>query len=167
MVNNKVTIEKDLIQDLRKYASSICTSLASQVRDEMHKEAQYAIEEFYNHYDPLYYNRHYYNFKKNSFEKYYKNPHNSIVRGGIVLTPYALDDLYRADKEYVFNLVYLGFHGNVKMLPHEIHNTPPVMNPSPLDMLIDKRDFLVDNIEDFKDVAINKAQKQQYAFLYV
>lgn len=167
MIKNKIHIDNDLIQDLKKYSSSVCISLATQVRDEMYKEAQFAIEEFYNDYEPLYYKRHYNNFRKNSFEKYYKNPHNSIVRGGIELTPYNMNDLYRADTEYVFNLVYLGFHGNVNMFPHNIYNVPPTMNPSPLDILLDKRESLIKNINDYKDMAINKAKNQQYIFLHV
>lgn len=167
MAKNKVHIDNDLIHDLKKYSSSVCTSLAAQVRDEMYKEASFAIEEFYNDYEPLYYKRHYNNFRKNSFTKYYKNPHNSVVRGGIELTLDSMDDLYRANTEYVFNIVYLGFHGNVNMFSHNINNIPPVMNPSPLDILLNKREFLIENINDYKDEAINKARKQQYIFLHV
>lgn len=167
MVKNKITIDNDLIKDLKQYSSTVCVSLAAQVRDEMYKEAQLAIEKFYDDYKPIFYKRHYYNFRKNSFLKYYKNPHNSIVRGGIELTPYELDDLYRADKEYVFNLVYLGYHGNVNMLPYSISNIPPTMTPNPFDMLLDKRDYLIDHIDDYKDIAINKANKQAYSMLNV
>ena len=165
MAKNKIHIDNDLIQDLKKYSSSICVSLATKVRDEMHKEAQYAIEEFYNDYEPIYYKRHYYNFRKNSFKKYYKNPHNSIVRGGIELTPYAMDDLYRAEKEYVFDLVYLGYHGHVQSFPHAISNVPPRMKPSPYDILLRKRRDLIKNISDYKDEAIDKAIKKTYKTL--
>lgn len=165
MAKNKVHIDNDLIQDLKTYSSSICTALAAQVRDEMYKEAQFAIEEFYNDYDPLYYKRHYYNFRKNSFIKYYKNPHNSIVRGGIELTPYNMDDIYRAEKEYVFNLVYLGYHGHVQSFPHEIFNIPPRTKPSPYDILLRKRRNLIRNISDYENKAIDKANKKTYKTL--
>ena len=169
MNKNKVNIDNDLIKDLKAYATSVCTSLAGQVRDEMYKEAHFAIDEFYNDYEPIYYKRtpKHYNFKKNSFKKYYKNPHNSIVHGGIELTPDELDDLYRADKEYIFNLVYLGHHGNVNMFPHTINNIPPVMSPNPLNILLNKRDFLVKNIVDYKDKAIEKANSFSYDTLIV
>jgi hypothetical protein len=167
MKKNNVKINDELIGDLKKYASSVCVSLAGKVRDEMYEEAQLAIDTFYSHYDPLYYKRHEYNFKKNSFKKYYKNPHNSIVRGGVELTPYEMDDLYRADTEYIFNLVYLGYHGNVNMLPHKgsILNIPPVMEPDPFTILLNKRDYLVENIDKYKNEALNKAGKQQYSTL--
>ena len=167
MAKNKINIDNKLKQDLKKYASAVCTSLAGQFRDEMYKEAHFVIEDFYNDYEPIYYNRHYNNFRKNSFKKHYKNPHNSIIRGGIELTPNELDDLYRADKEYVFNLVYLGYHGNVNMFPHTISNVPSIMEPSPLDILLNKRDSLIENINDYKDESINKAKKQKYTFLNV
>ena len=165
MNRNKIVILNDLIQDLKKYSSSICVSLATQVRDEMYDCAKYAINEFYNDYKPLYYKRHYKNFKKNSFRKYYYNPHNSIIRGGVELTPNELNDIYRADKNYVFNLVYSGFHGNVSMFPFTVGTVPPIMNPSPLEILLDKRDCLINNIEDYLDVAYEKANKQAYAFI--
>ena len=169
MAKNKINIDKDLIQDLKTYATSVCTSLAGQVRDEMYKEAHFAIDSFYNDYDPIYYKRtkNHYNFKKKSFKKYYKNPHNSIARGGIELCYENMDDLYRADTEYVFNLVYLGYHGNVNMFPHAIYNIPPVMEPNPLEILLDKRDYLVKNINDYKDKAIDKASKNSYDYLLV
>lgn len=164
MKKNNVKINDELINDLKQYASSVCVSLASKVRDEMYEEAKLAIDTFYNHYEPLYYKRHEYNLKKNSFKKYYKNPHNSIVRGGIELTPYELDDLYRADTEYVFNLVYLGYHGNVNMFPHrdKIYNIPPVMDPDPFTILLNKRDYLVENINNYRGDAISKAKNQSY-----
>lgn len=168
MKKNKVIIDQKLIKDLEKYSTTVCKSLATQTREEMYKTAQYAIEEFYNDYDPIYYKRHYCNFKKNSFEKYYKNPHGSIIRGGVELTPYELDDLYRADSEYVFNLVYSGFHGNVNMLPtNNISNVPHIMSPSPLDILLDKRDYIVNNIEDYKKEAQEKANNNSYNTLII
>lgn len=167
MKKSKITIEKDLIDDLKKYASTVCVSLAGQVRDELYETARYAIEEFYNDYSPLYYKRHFYNFKEKSFFKYYKNPHNSIIRGGIELSSEQMDDIYRAETEYVFDLVYHGFHGNVEALPRSISNIPPVMNPSPLDILYDKRDYLIENIDDYSDVAIEKANKNSYNTLTI
>lgn len=170
MAKNKINIENDLIKDLKDYATTVSISLATQVRDEINQTAKEAIDAFYNHYrpkngEPLYYKRHYYNFRRNSFTKYYKNPHNSIIRGGVELTPYDLDDIYRADSEYVFNLVYLGYHGNVGMFPHKVTNIPPVMTPSPLDIILDKRDYIVKNINDYKQTAIDKANNKTYSTL--
>lgn len=172
MVKNKIEISKDLLTDLQKYSATVAISLATQVRDEMNTTAQKAIEDFYNHYrpkngEPLYYKRHYYNFRKKSFTKYYKNPHNSIIRGGVELTPYNLDDVYRADTEYVFNLVYLGYHGNVGMFPHHVTNVPPVMSPNPLDILLDKRNEIIKNINEYKEYAIEKANKETYDMLNI
>jgi len=171
-IKNKINISSELIKDLKKYTNSVCVSLASQVRDELNITAAKAIEDFYNHYrpknnEPLYYKRHYYNFRNNSFTKYYKNPHNSIVRGGVELTPYELDDLYRADTEYVFNLVYLGYHGNVKMFPHQVSNVPPIMEPNPLTIILNKRNDIIGNINHYKDNAIDRANKLLYSTFVV
>ena len=105
MSKNKITINSNLIQDLKTYSTTVCVSLATQVRDVMYDEAKTAIALFYASYDPIYYNRRYYNFENNSFKKYYSNPHGSIVRGGVELTPNNLDDIYRADASYIFKLV--------------------------------------------------------------
>lgn len=163
----KITITDELKRDLKKYSTTVCVSLATQTRDEMHEEAKSAIDAFYNDYDPLYYKRHFYNFKSNSFKKYYKNPHGSIVRGGVELTPYNVGDIYRADAEYIFNLVYLGYHGNVAMFPHQVSNIPHVMSPSPLEILLDKRDYIVDNIGNYTQQAITKANQNTYNTLIV
>ena len=167
MKHNKVELKDELIKDLTKYAVTVAKSLATQVRDEMNETANQAIEDFYDDYTPLFYRRHRYNFMENSFVKYYKNPHNSIIRGGVELTPYNLDDIYRADTEYVFNLVYLGYHGNVNMLPRRVSNVPHIMSPNPLDILLDKRDYLVKNIKNYKSAALEQANNNSYSTLII
>lgn len=167
MEKNKINIEKELVKDLKKYASTVCVSLASQVRDELYETARYAIEEFYNDYSPWNYRRHYYNFINKSFYKFYRNPHNSIIRGGIELSYEQMDDIYKADTDYVFDLVYHGFHGNVGSFLHSISNIPPVMNPTPLDILYDKRDYLINNINNYTNIAIDKANKVSYNTLNI
>lgn len=167
MAKNKISITNELIQDLKTYGSAMCVSLATQTRDEMYEEAKYAIDAFYNDYKPLYYRRHYYNFEKNSFQKYYKNPHNSIVRGGVELTPFDLDNIYRADASYVFELVYSGQHGNVGAFPHQINNIPRVMSPSPMEILLDKRDYIISNIDAYTGKAVENARKKTYSVIKV
>lgn len=167
MAKNQITITNELIQDLKTYGTAMCVSLAAQTRDEMYEEAKYAIDSFYGDYDPLYYKRHFYNFENNSFKKYYKNPHGSIVRGGIELTPSNLADIYRADSEYVFDLVYSGQHGNAGAFPHQVFNMPPVMSPSPMEILLDKRDSIVTNISNYTGEAIASARKKSYSVIKV
>ena len=172
MKKNKITISNKLIEDLKTYTTQVCVGMASFIRDEMNECAQQAIEYFYDGYrpkngEPLYYHRHYDNFRKRSFKKYYNNPHNSIIRGGVELTPNELEDVYRADTDYVFNLVYAGYHGSVWTFPHEIKNVPPVTNPSPLDILLDRRLELVNNIDKYSKYGINRARKQSYSTIKV
>lgn len=163
-MKNTVTIEEKLITDLKNYGSSICVSLATQVRDEMFETAKGAIDDFYEHYpNPIKYNRNKYNFKKKSFIKYYKNPHNTIVRGGIELTPDKIDNIYGVDPTYVFDLVYSGHHGNVEAFPHSIYNIPPVMSPSPMEILEDKKQYIIDHIGNYKNIALQNARRGNYS----
>ncbi len=162
----KVTITPELKNDLKTYATAVCVGLATRVRDVMYDEAKTAISIFYADYDPIYYHRHYDNFLQNSFKKYYSNPHNSIVRGGVELTPYNLDDIYRADAGYIFKLVYTGHHGNVGAFPHDVYNIPPVTE-APLQMLLDTRAAIISNIGNYKGVAMNAAAKKSYSVIKV
>ena len=162
----KVTITPELKNDLKTYATAACVGLATYVRDAMYDEAKTAIAHFYADYEPIYYKRNYYNFEDNSFKKYYSNPHNSIVRGGVELTPDSLDNIYRADAKYVFQLVYTGHHGNVAAFPHDIYNVPPVTK-APIQMLLNKRAAIVNGIGSYKDVVMSAAAKKSYSTINV
>jgi len=170
---NKVHITADLKTDLNKFSVEVSKELAKQVRQEMLETAQDAIARFYASYTPVRYKRHYYNFIKNSFRGYYKNPHNQIIRGGIELTPYLMDDIYSGTSkykeaggnitDYVFNLVYSGYHGNIPMLGNG--GEAPRMEPSPLDLIINKRRYIVENIKTYKHGAFLKASGESYKTL--
>lgn len=115
----------DIIDDLKTYSSNIAKFAAIEVRDTLAKTAYDAIEAFYADYEPEYYYRNYYNFRKNSYQKYYHNSHNKTFSGGIILTPENMDELYihetispfathstwGASAEQVFNTVMEGWHG--------------------------------------------------------
>lgn len=167
MKKNKVTISMNLEKELDDYLTEFSVGMAAFVRDEMHECTKHAIDAFYNNYrpknkEPLFYNRNYYNFRNNSFSKYYENKHGKIIRGGVELTPGNMDDIYRADTDYVFNLVYAGYHGSVWTLPNEIKNVPPVMNPGPLEILLNRRDEIVKNIDSYKSYGLNRASNKNY-----
>lgn len=185
MIKNKITISKELCDDLKKYANKVAVGIASTIRDEMFDEAKNAIHDFYSDYTPINYKRHYYNFSNKSFKKYYYNGHNSIVRGGIELTPYLMDDIYSssingtqkylsAEKidgfheqdltDYVFNLVYSGYHGNMSMINSAF--SVPVTNPSPYERLLNKRDSIIKNINKYKNIGINRANQEFYRTLF-
>lgn len=159
----------EIEQEARKYVAKVLSSAAGRIRDDLTKEAFNAIAYFYTSYSPKYYNRHYYNFMENSFEKYYSNPHNKIFRGGVRLTPKKLDDLYQDPTQEVFDTVYAGFHGPASAMtfgylssyesPMEFSPTPR-MEPSPLERILSMRDFIVRHIDVYIEYGKAKANKK-------
>lgn len=150
-MDNKKIILKLIKDDMEKYKNTLGRSLAGQFRDELTLAATNAMGAFYGDYSPKKYKRHYYNFMENSFRPYYSNPHNTIFRGGVELTPSAMDSIYDEPVELVFNDVFeLGYHG-----PQEF--APAQMSPSPLRIVLDKQEYIHKNpmkyIEKAKKVA--------------
>lgn len=159
----------DIERETRQYVGKILSSAAGKIRDDLTEEAFNSIVYFYTSYSPKYYNRHYYNFMENSFEKYYSNPHNKIYRGGVRLTPKKLDDIYQDSTIEVFDTVYAGLHGPASAItfgysyisenPHEFSPTPR-MTPSPIERILARRDYIVDHIDDYIEFGKAKANKK-------
>lgn len=164
----KVTISKDLIKDLKKYSEKFCVGMATQVRDDLTEQTVFAIGKFYMDYKPKYYKRHYYNFMDNSYKKYYSNPHGHIIRGGVELSYMFMDDIYQDDTEEVFDFVYHGFHGVASAFDKQNNpiagkrTIPSVMKPSPLDIIYNRRKYIISNINEFTNKAYEKAKSYNY-----
>ena len=137
---------------LRDFSTALSKSLAQKTRETMVDEARYAIQEFYKDYTPVRYRRHYKNFLTKSFYGFYKNPHGQVIRGGVELSYEKMDDIYRGDLDLIFSTVYSGQHGNIQMIPSR-KNVPriPDMKPSPMHIIMDKRDWIINNIDSFSD----------------
>ena len=166
--NQTVTISSDLYKDLKKLGKNFCVGMATEVRDNLTKSAAVAIEMFYQDYDPDFYHRHYYNFRRKSFRKYYDNKHGHIVRGGVELSPDAMDDIYQDPVEQVFDMVYHGFHGVASgfinkvvpgfkapgfkegdvIKPKSFYKIPEVMDPSPLEIIYNSRNNILKQINN-------------------
>lgn len=137
-------IEKQLYKHVRR----ACSAGAAKVRDELYEEAKTAILDFYVHYEPKYYKRYEWNFKKNSFKKSYSDHGgNSVIYGGIELTPQFLKDLYDDPVQEVFETVFSGYHGIAGRyhVPSGISLIPPRMIPSPKQRLLDKKKKILKN----------------------
>ena len=149
----------DVEKELRQYCKKVLSNVAGQVRDELTLEAQYAIEDFYNDYNPLYYHRHYWNFYNNSFKKYYSNAHGIIFRGGVELTPQEMSDIYQDSTNEVFDSVYAGFHGVSSMfVSPKSFSVTPRMSPSPMERILDKRDYIIKNVDKYVQDAIKNVK---------
>lgn len=157
---------EDVRKDLTKYMQNVLSGTAAKIRDDLTEEAFNSIKFFYASYTPSYYKRHYYNFLNKSFKKYYANPHNVIYRGGVQLTPEEMDDIYQDPTYEVFDSVYAGFHGVSSMFyaPYSFSVTP-VMEPSPMQRILDRRDYIVSHIDDYVLAGINKANKGTYSVI--
>ncbi len=159
----KNSIEIDfgsLEADLRKYANNVCRNAASEIADELTKEARLGINQFYDDYSPIYYRRHFTNFFNNSFRRYYSNPHNTIFSGGVEYTPDAMNDIYQHPIEEVFySVIEVGSHGP------ELYSIVPAMNPSPMQIVIEKRDSIVKNIQTYINRSKIKSHQAGYSIL--
>lgn len=146
MANIKIT--DDLKKDLKKYGELFSVGIATQIRDELTARTAYAIEQFYRNYRPIYYNRHYDNFRKKSFRKFYKNPHGQLIRGGVELTPDRMDNIYQHGIDDTFTDVFvLGYHGPFQVYVSKyVENRPPVTDPSPWEMIYMERDYILKNV---------------------
>ena len=116
---------------------------AKVARDELTKTAKDAILAFYHDYTPSDYQRHYYNFLKNSFKPLYKNNHKVTYSGGIWITFDELDQIYKGDAQMIGEQVYAGKHGNWETLNTEL--STPTMSPSPMEIILKKYYELVDD----------------------
>lgn len=157
-----VELDDAAFDELRHNIDEVCRIVAGRMRDELTKEAALAIETFYADYKPKYYNRHYRNFRKNSYTKYYSKS-GKWYYGGVRLTPEAMQDIYRsATPQEVFDTVYAGFHGAASAIDFGYDARPeasvPRMWPSPRQMLLNKRDELFKHRQQY----INDAVKQVF-----
>lgn len=147
MAETKGTSWSEIEERLTKHANRACSAAAGKARDDLFKEAQTAIAAFYASYDPDYYHRHYWNFEKRSFKKYYSNKHNVVFYGGVELTPQNMQSIYQDSVQEVFDTVFAGFHGPAGMFvsPKTFSTIPPRMTPSPMQRLLKRREMILKN----------------------
>lgn len=158
-MDNKRIIMKLIESDLDHYKNTLGRSLAGQFRDELTLAATNAMGEFYGDYTPNQYKRHYYNFMEYAFRKYYSNPHNSIFRGGVELTPNLLKDIYAESTDKVYEDVFIeGYHG-----PNEY--APKKKEKSPLEMIYEKQNEIYKDPMPYIERAKEIAKKGKYKIL--
>lgn len=173
MSKNSVDISS-LTTYLEKYTKEVGRITAGTIRDELTEVTFSAIVKFYTDYTPKYYKRHYYNFLEKSFKKYYSNAHGNIYRGGVEFTPELMDDIYQNSKGYssaqvteqVFDTVFAGIHGVASSQIYDERSgnsnprsvIPPVMNPSPMEIILMKRKEIIENLDSYLSNAQNKVK---------
>ncbi len=145
--------DNGLFNALVKYGNDVCRKTTHNIADELTKTASFAIEDFYEDYPPHVYQRHYYNFEKKSFKRYYEHSHGKKFYGGVELTPERMDDIYEGTVSQVFSSVYNGFHG----IPYEKGSSDDIedkrkikrMSPTPYEIILDKQYEIVLDINKY------------------
>ena len=121
-VKSKFQLSQATKDELRKRAKEKARELAIEARERMTEEYLYVISNFYSEYEPKYYYRHFNNnydlhslMKSGlgrTFEKYYKNSHNSVFSGGICISTENMFTDYEGSPEDVLNSFLNGYHGH-------------------------------------------------------
>lgn len=132
-------------KEIKKNLSSLCKRIATQIRDDLTEAAEKAIAEFYASYNPISYDRNYWNFENYSYRKYYYNNNNKRFIGGVQLTPGYLFDLYEDDTYDVYESFFSGFHGPINKMKKVFPDM--IMKKSPLEMIYEKRNEIIKQLK--------------------
>lgn len=150
---------KNLEDRLKEFSRNLAKNMAIEVREKLYEEAPFCIQTYYSTWSPEYYKRHYYNLMDNSYSKYYSNPHNTVYRGGVRLSSSKMNDIYRLDTNEVFNMGWFTgehYHG-IKGQPG-IKIIDYITSPAPYELLEEKKQEILNNIEEIKQAAISKTK---------
>lgn len=132
-------LSKATIETFERAGREKAKELAIDAREKLTREYISVVSRFYNDYSPTYYHRVWGLY--DSFTKHYKNPHNSIYRGGIALTQDGIrvNSSSGIEKEtksqYAFDAFLKGYHGAPSL---DIK-----MSFSPYEYMIGYRDNLI------------------------
>ena len=160
-------ILKDIMHDVDNFANATISDMAMTVRDELTEAAHNAMINFYKHYTPMFYERNgdfngNKGFLNTGYKPYYINKHRSTARGGVEI-PGDVKGYYRYDINKISDFVWAGFHG--PPIGHNVNT--PVMSPSPMEMVLKRRQEIIDNeLPWIKAKAIAKAKKRKYTYIY-
>ena len=142
------SILDEIAFEIKDYSKNVSKYSAIAASNELVFASYDAIEKFYDDYEPEYYDRHYTNFLKRSYKKYYHNNRDTVFSGGVELSSDFLKDLYRGSTELVFNLVIMtGAHGLDAWNQQDIRPSNPYkrMSPPPIELITMERDYIYKN----------------------
>ena len=136
---SKKNLAKEVENQIRSRINPVLKELAATTRDELYNAANSAIADFYRHYNPTYYQRHYYNLPR-SYRKSYTIANYKKYFGGLLISYTYMDNIYLATTEGVFNAVInKGFHGL-----DDIYAPP--LSPTPIERIYKRRDEIAADI---------------------
>lgn len=156
MKNNlKIEIPAELKTDIQKFGNNIAKNLAIEFREKLTSEYRYSVEQFYNSYSPLKYERTWQLYK--SYRPYYRNPHGTRYHGGVEICTDKMKDTHVDSNEEVLGYALSGWHGN----PNRGIYTPPYI----YEHVINYRDVLFGYVDFIAIDAIKRAKKEKYMML--
>ena len=125
MSDAKFHLSEKTKEELREKARKKARELAIEAREKLSREYLDVIANFYSEYEPKYYYRHFndkydeHSLLKSglgkTFEKYYKNSHDTIYSGGITISTDNMYSDYNDSQINVLNHFLNGYHG----YPHQ------------------------------------------------
>lgn len=159
---NENELRSLILADLKQYEKNFRLHIGQEISTALTEEAHMAIKDFYGSYhpNPESYIRHY-NFWK-SYRKINRDI-NGTRYAGVELLPDNLPDVYSgldSSPVDVFYRVYLGAHGIASY-----QGKIPFMSPSPFTRLINKRNEILSNINEYVNRAYEKTKKDSYALI--
>ena len=158
-MNNINSFLSDFKKDIEKYCISTCRNAAQEVKKELTDAAIIGLENFYR-YKPRYYSRHggSAGLNANAFRPYYNGSRKTSASGGVELTPELLAQDYDVSSDIVYNdVVFYGMHG-----PEAGNNIPVnITRPTPYQEIINRREYLLKNIDEVIERAKAKALNEQ------
>lgn len=104
--------------DIKEFLNRFGYKYTHLIADDLYSKAELAISMFYVDYEPNRYIRHAGHYSMmNTYHKKTRNFGHMVYYGGIELSPEGMEDDYRSiygprvDKEFIYDLVYSGWHG--------------------------------------------------------
>lgn len=155
----KIEIPEDLSKDIQQLGNNIAREIAIRAREELTKCYIDAIEMFYDAYDPKSYKRTWQ--LRYSYKKYYTNAHGNIFYGGVKITDERMKETHQDPNYQVLDLSIHGWHG----YPDPVRGI--YRSPEPYDVVVERRDEILDNIQLWGNDAITNAKtKYSYKMLF-
>lgn len=106
----KEETQKRLNEEIKRIANKSMEIMGEKITEDLTKRARMSITQFYKDYRPMYYIRT--ENLYNAISNIKKTTTNGKYQVGVSLSPSTMDQVYRADKEFVFDLAFRqGLHG--------------------------------------------------------
>lgn len=134
-----LSIPSDVISELQQYGNQIAKKLACTFRDELCREYQSSIGNFYASYAPRQYKRK--NQLWNSYRPFYTFAHGTRYHGGVQITADGVGDVHHDSPAEVVSTAIAGFHGRPSL---GIWTGPAIY-----DHIVQYRDLLFANCEAY------------------